>query len=290
MKFKKIKVIIFLMVIVISVGLTLLYFCNNKLAKIDYNSKAICVMDADKNKIIFEKNANEKLKIASLTKLMTVLVAIEKNLDWEEISPVDVESYKNMVALNASMVGFYGRERVKVKDLLYGTMLASGGEAAMSLAIKSSGSLENFVIDMNEKAKELGLKETNFSNPVGMDEENNYSTARDMALLLNEAIKNEEFKKIFIAKNYTTTETLDHPNGINIESTVLKEISDEDETDFKILGGKSGTTKDAGLCWATLSKKGEKNYIIVVIGAPLDELRNPTMLQKEDTIKILEKI
>lgn len=221
---------------------------------------------------------------------MTALVAIENIDDLSAVAPIDKETYKEMVAKNSSMAGFIGNESVTYQDLLYGTILSSGGEAANSLAIHVAGSVENFVQMMNKKAAELGLKHTYFTNPEGLHNKNEYTTAADMAKLLDYALENDTFKKIFTTKTFLTTSTLDHPDGILLKSTVLTAIDEKDQKGFKIIGGKSGTTYEAGQCWATLGLVDNLEYICIVMGAPLKDISNPDRAQKDDTLKLFTKI
>ena len=143
---------------------------------------------------------------------------------------------------------------------------------------------------MNDKAKELGLNNTHFINPEGLHHKKQYTTASDMGKLLNEALSNEEFKEIFTKETYITTPTIDHPNGILLESTVLSRLNNDIESNVRIIGGKSGTTYEAGQCWATLGIVNEQEYIVIVMGAPLKDIRNPDHAQIADTIKIYKKI
>lgn len=255
-----------------------------------YESKYIAVYNREEDKVIFTKDADHKTYPASLTKIMTVIVAIENIDNLNEIAPVDVKSYQEMVKRNSSMAGFFGRERVTYLDLLYGTMLPSGGEAANSLAINISGSVSEFVKLMNEKAKTLNLKNTNYTNVEGMDDEDQYTTANDLAILLDDALDNKTFKEVFTKVTYQTTKTVDHPNGITLTSTVLSKIEEEDLKGSNITGGKSGTTIKAGQSWATLGIKDNQEYIVITMGAELNDIKNPNMLQKEDTIELYSKI
>lgn len=258
----------------------------NKFDKLSFNADCIYVYSIDDEKEIFSKNSDKKVYPASLTKMMTVYTAVGEIND----APIDKKSYQQLVVQNASMAGFYGNEPTTFDDLLYGTMLASAGECADSLAINASGSKEKFVDLMNENAKNMGLTNTNFKNPEGMDEDDHYSSAKDMAFLLKNSLKNEKFYKIFTTDKYTSTKTLDHPKGIEIESTVLGRLKDYDQDGFKIIGGKSGTTEKAGHCWATLSEKNGKKYIIIVMGVDFDDIKNPGDGQIQDTIKILKNL
>ncbi|MDU3193511.1 MAG: serine hydrolase, partial [Finegoldia magna] len=205
----------------------------NKFDKLSFNADSIYVYSIDDEKEIFSKNPDKKVYPASLTKMMTVHTALGEIEDFDKKAPIDKKSYQKLVAQNASMAGFYGNEPTTFEDLLYGTMLASAGECADSLAINVAGSKEKFVDLMNENAKKMGLNNTHFKNSEGMDEDNHYSSAKDMAFLLKNSLKNEKFYKIFTTGKYTSTKTLDHPKGIEIESTVLGRLKDYDQDGFK---------------------------------------------------------
>ena len=263
---------------------------KNKFDKLNLKSDCIYVYSIDDEKEIFSKNPDKKVYPASLTKMMTVYTALGKIDDFDKKAPIDKKSYQKLVKQNASMAGFYGNEPTTFEDLLYGTMLASAGECADSLAINVAGSKGKFVDLMNENAKNMGLNNTNFKNSEGMDEDDHYSSAKDMAILLKNSLKNEKFYKIFTTDKYTSTKTLDHQKGIEIESTVLGRLKDYEQDGFKIIGGKSGTTEKAGLCWATLAIKNNKKYIVVVMGVPFDDIRNPGDGQIQDTLEILQNL
>lgn len=256
----------------------------------DYHSKYIYVLNREDDSVVFEKNAKKKAYPASLTKIMTTIVALENTGNLSEIAPIDVESYQKMVAENASMAGFYGNESTTYRDLLYGTMLSSGGEAANSLAINVAGSVDDFVVLMNEKADDLGLEDTYFTNVEGFHDRKQRTTAYDMALLVDHALQNNDFRAIFTTKDFRTSQTIDHPEGVWLESTVLSKVPVEETVDFDILGGKSGTTEKAGQCWAVLGTKNGQEYISIVMGAELGDISNPSYTQIDDTLKIFSEI
>ena len=256
----------------------------------NYSSKYIYVMNRGNKNIEYEKNSNSRTYPASLTKIMTTIVALEHIENLSDIAPVDIDTYQVMVAKNSSMAGFYGKEAVTYRDLLYGTMLPSGGEAANSLAIHVAGSIESSVELMNEKALELGMENTHFTNVEGLDDDKQYTSAQDMAKLLDYALENGDFRAIFTKKEFVTTKTLDHPNGIILKSTVLTKLEGIHQDEFEIIGGKSGTTSKAGQCWATLGIKNNQEYICIVMGAPLNDISNPDMKQREDTIKLYNRV
>ncbi|PAF12129.1 D-alanyl-D-alanine carboxypeptidase [Niallia circulans] len=256
----------------------------------EYASPYIYVMDRETGRVVYEQNAEAKVYPASLTKIMTTIVALEQMDDLSAVAPVDVETYHEMFANNASMAGFFAREEVTYRDLLYGTMLTSGGEAANSLAVHVGGNVENFVQMMNDKADELGLNGTHFTNPEGLHNEKQYTTASDMAKLLDYALNNNDFKTIFTAKTFQTTPTAEHPDGLLLQSTVLTFLHKEEQDRFDILGGKSGTTYEAGQCWATLGLVEDSEYISIVMGAPLKDISHPDRAQIADTLKLYRKI
>ena len=184
-------------------------FCIS-VSAIDINSKYAIVYNLNDNNIIYEKDSNQKSEIASLTKIMTTILTIENVKNLDDIVTV---KYDDLVGLNGySVAGFKVGDQVTYTDLIYGLMLPSGGDAGQILANNISGTTLEFANLMNKKAEELGMKNTHFSNPIGMDEDN-YSTAYDMALLVKYAIKNNTFKEVFSKENYTTT------NNIKLEKT-----------------------------------------------------------------------
>lgn len=255
-----------------------------------YASPYIYVFDREKEKEIYKKNDQERTYPASLTKMMTVFVALEEIKDLDTLAPIDVGVYHKMINNNGSMAGFYGNEQVTVRDLLYGTVLNSGGEAAGTLAIHVAGSKKAFVQLMNKKAAEIGMDQTYFSNVEGLHDKKHYTTARDIAKLLDVALENKRFRAILTKPTFQTTATLDHPEGISLKSTVLSRIAEEKQKGFKIIGGKSGTTYEAGQCWATVGNVNSKEYIVVTMGAPFQDISDLDEVQIADTVQIYQTI
>lgn len=288
-KIYRIAIALFLLMGIIVIGKDLLSEVFSQ-SESEYASEYILVLNRQDKSIEHKENHEDKAYPASLTKIMTTIVALEHIEDLSKVAPIDIETYRIMVEKNSSMAGFYGNEQVTYRDLLYGTILSSGGEAANSLAIHVAGSTENFVKLMNEKAKELDLENTKFTNPEGLHDKNQYTTAYDMAKLLDYALDDGDFRAIFTKERFNTISTLDHPNGILLESTVLTKLKDINSDRVSIIGGKSGTTGEAGQCWASLGLVDDNEYIVIVMGAPLNSLSNPNMVQRDDTIKLLERI
>ena len=253
-------------------------------------SKAAYLYNLTDDKEVLSKNENERLPMASLTKIMTVRVALKHITDLAATAPVDTDAYHRAIDMNASMAGFRGGEATSYRDLLYATMLKSAGEAADSLAINISGSMDNFVAMMNQEAEDLCLKNTSYANADGMDDPKNYQSAKDCAMLIKDSLEDGNFRAIFTKRDFVTRPTLDHPDGVYLESTVFSHLKKYNQNGFEIIGGKSGTTDKAGLCWATLAEKNGKEYILVVMGVPYDDIDNLNDNHIEETLRIYESI
>ena len=289
---KRIKKIIPLgLAMIVALGL----FCgwkkyNKKKNDNKYISKAVYLYNLTDDKEVLSKNENERLPMASLTKIMTVRVALKHIEDLGETAPVDLGAYYRAVDMNTSMAGFFGGEATTFRDLLYATILKSAGEAADSLAMNISGSMDNFVALMNKEVEDLGLKNTSYANADGMDDPGNYQSAKDCAMLIKDSLNDGDFRAIFTKRDFVTSPTADHPDGVYLESTIFSHLRKYEQNGFEILGGKSGTTDKAGLCWATLAVKNNKEYILVVMGVPYDDIDNLNDGHIEETLRIYENI
>lgn len=250
---KKIKKILTILIIVLTFN-----FSYVNAESFDITSKNVILYNLNDDSVLYEKNSNEKVQIASLTKIMTAIVAIENidNLDEEVIIKSDVfegiEEY--------SQAGLKIGDKVTYKDLLYGVILPSGADAVNALVLNISSSEEEFIKLMNEKANSLGLKNTKFDNAIGMDSEDNYSTASDLAKILIYALKNDTFKTIYTTKKYTI-ESL----NLNLKSTLTTYAKKIDTSN--ILGSKSGFTDKAGVCLSSIATIDNVNYLLIVLGA-----------------------
>lgn len=228
---------------------------------LEINSNNAILYNLDNNEIIYKKNSDEKIKIASLTKIMTTIVAIENIDNIKDEVVITYDMLKGLIEQNASVVGFKVGDKVTYEDLLYGALLPSGADATNALAISICGNKEDFINLMNEKAKSLNLKNTYFTNTSGLDDNNNYSTVEDVAEILKYALSNETFKKVFSSRFYTTT------NGIILTSTLeYNSIKYNIDTSY-IKGAKTGTTDKAGLCLASVTSNNGINYLLVTAGA-----------------------
>lgn len=253
------------MKIVLKIIIIILTFTTVNVKALEIQSNNAILYNTNDNKVLFQKNENDKVQIASLTKIMTAIITLENKKDLNEKIVLKKEYFKGLIEENLATAGFITGETVTYNDLLYALLLPSGADAAKALAISVGNSEEEFVKKMNEKAKELNLKNTNFSNAIGLDNENNYSTAKDMATLFSYALKNEEFKKIITSDNYTTSN-----NRISFKNKIRKNNIVGDH----ILGGKTGTTDGAGLCLASIATIKDANFLLITLGAPYDKKGN----------------
>ena len=229
--------------------------------ELDIYSKSAILYNMDDDIILYEKNSEERTSIASLTKIMTCIVAIENidNLDQKIILKSDV--FTGLAEAGASVAGFRVGENVTFRDLLMGALLPSGADATRALALNISGSESEFVNLMNNKAIELGLKDTHFENTTGLESRNHYSTVKDISIILKYALKNQTFKDMYTTREYTTT------SNLTFYST-LKKISNNYSFDVSnILGSKTGYTDEAGLCMSSIANYNGVNYLLVTTGA-----------------------
>lgn len=230
-------------------------------------SKFAIVADLDSGEIMAERNGYEKMYPASMTKIMTAIVAIENSGDLSGTVTVPPEIFRQLYAEDASMAGFEPGEKAALKDLLYGILLPSGGECCLTFANQVAGSESKFVDMMNEKAKELGMDGTHFCNSTGIYDPKHYSTVRDIAVLLEYALKNPDFREAFCSSSYSTSPSAQHPDGFTFYSTMFEKMDSAEVAGGEILGGKTGYTKEAGLCLASLADVNGKEYILVTAKA-----------------------
>lgn len=231
-----------------------------------YSSNAILVRLID-NEVLMEYNMGGKIYPASLTKIMTVIVAIENLQDLNEVIKLTDSTFEGLYEANASMAGFLPNEKVRAIDLLYGVMLPSGAECCKAISEYISGSEKSFVKLMNQKAKELGMDSTHFANTSGLHDDNHYTTVKDLAILLSYALQNDTFREIFTTFRYSMPPTNMHTDGITFYSTMYSKLGDRSIIDGTILGGKTGYTNEAGLCLASLAIVDGQEYILITAGA-----------------------
>ncbi len=214
------------------------------------------LLDQESSRILYEKNAHEKTSIASLTKVMTAIIAIEYG-DLDDI----VKTSNRAIYTSGSSIYLQKKEKMTLEDLLYGLMLRSGNDASVAIAEHIGGSVEGFVFLMNEKAAYLGLTNTHFENPHGLEEKNHYSSAYDVAKLMQYAMENDTFKKITGTKAYHSKNRSYQWNNKN----KLLHIYDQ-----YCIGGKTGFTKKAGRTLVSTAKKDGLQLIAVTLNSPND--------------------
>ena len=234
---------------------------------LNLSSESAILMDAESGKILYEKNIQEKLPMASMTKIMSMLLIMESinagNLNYEETVLIS----ENASGMGGSQVFLQAGEEYTVDDLLKCIAVSSANDAVVAMAEKISGSVDAFVELMNKRAKELGANNTNFTNPHGLDDENHYSTAYDMALIAKELLKHEEvLKYTSIYEDYLTK-----PDGSQVwlvNTNRLVRFYDG------VDGLKTGYTTEAGYCLTATAKKEDLRLISVVMKSPSAEDRS----------------
>lgn len=227
-----------------------------------------CILiDATTGRILFEKNAYERRYPASTTKIMTCILAIEHGPMGQMITiPAGVE-----VSSDSSKLGIVTGEVMLFDDLLYGMMISSGNDAAIALAILVSGSESEFVKLMNRKAQELGMTGTHYENAHGYHKVNHYTTAYDLALVTQYAMKNATFRDVVKQVDYIVSPTNIHPNGISVTTKYDLLIPDKDLYYEYCVGVKTGSTNAAGRCFVGAAVRDDINLISVTLNTDPDD-------------------
>lgn len=230
-------------------------------------SPYVAVINVTDNKLVAGKNAETRIYPASMTKVMTLIVAVENidNMDntFTMTSAIIDPLYKD----SATRAGFEPGEAVTAKDLMYGLILPSGADGAVGLAEMISGSEEEFVKLMNKKCEEMGLTNTHFTNTSGLHNEDHYTTPVEMAMILQYAMENETCAEILSTYQYTTQATEKHPEGILLTSTMFSRMYGNEVGGVEIKAGKTGYTQEAKHCLVSYAESYGKKYIAVTAGA-----------------------
>ena len=246
------------------------------------NSKIVEIYDITDNKIIYNLDSTKKSSIASLTKIVTTITAIE-NIEILDRKVTITDDILNTVRWDASRAGLKAGDTVSYRDLLYASMLPSGADATNSLAILSSGSVSNFVKKMNELVEKVGVENTHFVNTTGLDDSNHYSTADDMRKILEYALKNQLFKQIYTTRQYQLT------NGLIVNSTINTYNKNSSINTNKIIGSKTGFTLDAGYCLSSLSNINGHDFIIITLNAEHKDNKYYNIVDTVELIDFLNK-
>ena len=239
------------------------------------NAKSAILVETSTGNILYEKNKDEKLSVASLTKMMAQILILEAheqgNLDWDE----KITASANAAGYGGTQIYLEPGEIMTARDLMKGISLASANDATVALAERIAGTEEKFVEMMNNKAKELGLQNTNFVNPTGLDEDNHYSSSYDLAKIAMELIKHEEiFKFSSIYEDYLRQDTPNKFWLVNTNKLVrLYEGAD---------GLKTGFTDNAGYTMAVTAKRGNMRLLAIVLGEEVSKVRN------QETVDLLD--
>lgn len=230
-------------------------------ANAESSSKAEIAMELSTGAVLEESNADQKLPMASTTKIMTAIIIIEEN-DLDEVITVPDAA----VGVEGSSIYLKKEEQIDVRDLLYGLMLRSGNDSAAALAIHNGGSVENFVEKMNEKAKEIGTVNTHFTNPSGLPDSEHYTTARDLCAIARYAMQNSTFREVVSTKSYKGK---------------FKSFSNKNKMLYNYDGAngiKTGYTVKAGRCLVSSAEKSGMDVICVVLNSPDMYLRSEQIL------------
>lgn len=234
----------------------------------EINSSNAIFIDMETGNILADKGADQRIVPASMTKVLTLLVAAENIDNLDDTFQITREITDYSFVNGCSNAGFEKEEVVTVRDLLYGTNLPSGADAALGLAVYVSGSQEAFVDLMNQKLDELGLSETaHFTNCIGIYDENHYCTVYDMAVIMNAALNNEICREVMSAHTYNTSITEQHPEGLLLSNWFLRRIEDK-ETGGEVICGKTGYVKESGSCAVSYGTDNKgRSYICVTVNA-----------------------
>ncbi|MCR5636044.1 MAG: D-alanyl-D-alanine carboxypeptidase [Clostridiales bacterium] len=229
-------------------------------SKTNASAQACVLFCANTGELVLEKNSDKRMPMASTTKIMTALLALEKCSTDDET----VEFTYDMIAEGSSMYLKVG-EKIRLSELVKGLLAASGNDAANAIAISMCGSIEEFCKLMNSRARSLGMNNTNFVTPSGLDDENHYSTAYDMALLMNCAMQNEAFRDIVSQQDIEVTfeKAEKQKTTYHNHNRLLSEYE-------YCIGGKTGFTKKSGRCLVTCAEKDGITLIAVTLNAPDD--------------------
>ncbi len=236
-------------------------FC--KAENFNLKSNNVLLYNLNDNEILYEKNKDEKVAIASITKVLTAMTVIENQKDLNKYLTLSSKDFAKVEELNLATAGFKIGDKLTYEDLLYGLLFPSGAECALALANNTFSSYDEFIEKMNNLSKKIGMKNSSFTNPIGYDEDNHFSTVNDVSLLFKYAIENKIFKKIITSKYYYTN------NGVLLKNNTLNKYKSISKKNYMI-AGKTGTTKKAGYALASIVKKNNVNLLLVTTNTPFD--------------------
>ena len=226
-------------------------------------SEYAVIMDDTTGRIIDGKNSDQRMYPASMTKMLTAIVVIENMPDPNAPIEITWSMLAGLYEANASVVGYQIGDTPTMRDILYGIALPSGADACNAAAITVAGSVDAFVAMMNNKAQQLGMTNSHFCNTTGLHEDDHYTTAEDMAVLLRYCKNNEVFAEVFSTPQYYASPVSSHPYGITMDSTVFKSNYIYGIEIPGLVGGKTGFTYEAGKCLATWENVEDQTIVII---------------------------
>ncbi len=248
------------------------------------HSSNVGVYNIEEMSLIYGKNIDERISIASITKVMTAIVAVENVEDVYDSVKVDYNQISKWLYEDLSIAGIYDGQELTYYDLIATMLIPSGADSAIFIASSIFKNYNEFINKMNEKASELGMNSTHFSNPVGYDDENNYSTIEDVAIMMKYALENNTLKDILTMKKYTTSD-----NKLTVYSTLDSLAIKYGVQIDKIIGGKTGTTQNAGRCLASFSDDEGVPLLVIVVGSPLYSNMPYNLIDTEYLYNIIQK-
>lgn len=269
---KYLRLIIFILIVTFPA-----YVYALEYPKLHYHNAV--VYNLSEKETMYSLGESERASVASLTKILTVMTSLDL-IDDLNTKIIYTKEMNNLVRWDTSKAGLKIGDEVSYLDLLYASILPSGADAAIALAISLSGNIQDFVSKMNENALKIGMHNSHFTNVVGLDDINHYSTASDILTLLKYAMNNEIFKQVFTAKEYKLS------NGLEIKSTLYTYNKKVNKDFSRILGSKTGFTSNAGLCIGAYFISKEQEILIITLGATKDD----NVYNLTDTLSLIDFI
>ena len=254
-----IKILVFILIFSILLSTSSLLIFATEAGINNISAKSACLIEAESGKVLYSNNSTTKMPMASTTKVMTAIVALESNISLD----ADIQIPQGAVGIEGSSAYLRYNEKVKFEVLLYALLLASANDAAVALAYATAGSIDKFVELMNLKAQTLGLLNTNFTNPHGLYDVNHYTTAEDLAKIMAYAIRNPNFSKITSCQKFSFLRD-DGTSFLFVNHNRLLKTYDG------VIGGKTGFTKKSGRCLVSWANRDGLNLIAVTLNAPDD--------------------
>ena len=230
----------------------------------DINSKYAILIDTESNTVLASRGGEERIYPASMTKLMTLIVAVEHIADFDDTYTFTYQIINPPTLAGASIAGFSVGETVPLTDLLYGTALPSGADATAAIADYVAGSEEVFAELMNEKAAAMGLVSTHFVNASGLHDPDHYSTPHEMAMILEYALEIPLLREVLSTYQYTTAPTEQHPDGLLLTSTIFSRMYGDEPETAEVFAGKTGYTIEAKNCLASAARTPDGHVYVLV--------------------------